>query len=134
MFLALLWTAGQARETNAEEPASKPATQKADETPPAFSSLKEAVAFIAACLDKEDYDKLADACSGKRSHPEKYLLEILKKMHQDTPLAKLYAEKEFPKDKTAFKLGGHMSELKCIHIDFAKKDDKWMLDSIWMCK
>ncbi len=44
------------------------------------------------------------------------------------------AEKEFPCDCVEFKLGGHQSELGHIHIDFAKRDDSWVIKSIWMCR
>ena len=59
---------------------------------------------------------------------------MLKNSHKKTSLQELYIQKEFPKAKDKFKLGGHMAELGCIHIDFIKIDDKWYLEDIWNCK
>jgi hypothetical protein len=106
----------------------------AGEKPAAFTALKDAVAFIAGCLDKGDFDRLAASCSNAARPATKNALESLKRTHEKTPLPKLYEGKEFPADKDAFKLGGHMSELGFIHIDFVRKDGAWCLDSIWMCR
>lgn len=99
----------------------------------AFSTLQEAVIFIVACLEKDDYKNLADACEST-DKPNEQLLKTLKEIHAQTPLPTLYAGKDFPKNETTFKLGGHMKELGFIHIDFIKKDNAWHLARIWMCK
>ena len=64
----------------------------------------------------------------------KVVFEVLKEQDQRTPLIKLYSDIEFPQDKDKFKLGGHMSELGFIHIDFVKKDGKWYIGDIWQCR
>jgi hypothetical protein len=104
-----------------------------------FSNLQEAVTFITDCLDRDDFEKLSSACVGGRK-PTVYLaqhrsvFDKLKAAHKNTPLQKLYANRRFPKNKDKFKLGGHMAELGCLHIDFVKKDDHWFLADIWQCK
>lgn len=105
-----------------------------------FLNLKNAVEFISKCLENDDYKKLSETCiGGVRKNPpyivqHKVVFEMLKEQNQKIPLIKLYSEIEFPKDKDKFKLGGHMSELGCIHIDFVKKDGKWYIGDIWSCK
>ena len=110
------------------------AAPAAGEKPPTFTALKDAVAFIADCLDKNDLDRLAAACANKDGRTNKNALEALRRSNENTPLGKRYAGREFPTDKDTFKLGGHMSELGFIHIDFVKRDNAWRLDNIWMCR
>jgi len=104
-----------------------------------FSELSEAIQFITVCLAQEDFEKLSGACVGGRK-PNVYLaqhrgvFDKLKGAHEKTPLQNLYAKRSFPKDAETFKLGGHMAELGCIHIDFVKKGDSWYLADIWECK
>ena len=99
----------------------------------AFSNLQEAVGFIVVCLEKENYQKLSNACVGI-DKPDESILKALKEIHSKTPLTVLYVDKEFPKIETTFKLGGHMKELGFIHIDFIKNDNAWHLARIWICR
>ena len=108
-------------------------------TPTTFSNLQEAVTFIAACLDRDDFKKLSSACVGGRK-PAVYLaqhrsvFDNLKTTHKKTPLQKLYTKRAFPKDADKLKLGGHAAELGHTHIDFVNKDGHWSLADIWECR
>ena len=110
-----------------------------EQSPASFSNLQEAVTFIAACLDQDDFEKLSGACVGGR-RPAVYLaqhrsvFDTLKAAHENTPLQELYADRTFPEDTNTLKLGGHMAELGCLHIDFVKRDGHWFLADIWQCK
>jgi len=99
-----------------------------------LTNLQQAVDFIATALESTNYVAIANACLDPRPKPEDYVLKDLQRAHNKTPLRKLYADKSFPTNDTTFKLGGHMAELWCTHIDFLKTNDVWRLKAIWMCK
>ncbi len=107
--------------------------------PPSFATVPEAVEFIAECLDNDDHNSLSTACVGG-DRPQVYLtthrraFDMLRAAHGRTPLQSLYATRAFPKDQNTFKLGGHMSEIGHIHIDFVKIDGNWHLQDIWDCR
>lgn len=101
---------------------------------PGFVNLPAAVAFIASCLETQDFAKLTQACLSDAQPPAKHVLTQLKQKHEEQPLPKRYAAKAFPAKGTAFKLGGHDSELGNIHVDFSKQGDRWYLEHIWMCR
>ena len=114
--------------TRAEE--KRPAAEK-----PAFSTFKEAVAFISECLDKKEDHRLSEACATpfERQADTKALLESLRGTHLRTPLPKLYEGKDFPSEGRAFTLGGCHKELGNVHIDFERVDKGWRLSRIWIC-
>lgn len=108
--------------------------------PGSFEILADALTFIGKCLDEDEYTKLAHTCIGGHKPKGVYLaqhrtpFDMLQAAHQKESLLKRYARQEFPKDADTFKLGGHMSELGCLHVDFVKKNDKWFLADIWNCR
>ena len=109
--------------------------------PPTFAVVPEAVEFIAECLDKGDYSGLSAACvGGGQSGPQGYLathrrvFDTLRSAHERTPLQGLYAKRTFPEGQSTFKLGGHMSEIGSIHIDFIRIRGDWHLQGIWACR
>lgn len=66
-------------------------------------------------------------------HPN--VARILVEEHKKTgSLAKLYADRRFPSEIDAYKLGGHASELGHIHIDFVRHGNEWKLKDIWNCR
>jgi hypothetical protein len=97
-----------------------------------FSTLADAVAFLAEVLAQQDYDTLASACHEEL--PQPWVLERLRERHESTSLPELYADWEFPTDTRQFKLGGHAKELGHIHIDFVKSKKGWEIQEIWMCR
>jgi len=101
---------------------------------PAFLSLKEAVTFISSCLERGDLATLAGACLEGSGTLTPAVFAQLQKIHKEIPLGTRYEKREFPADAESFKLGGHMSELGHIHIDFVKRSGKWCLSRIWMCR
>ncbi len=104
----------------------------AKEVPTGFTTLPEAVSFIASCLDAGDHARLDAACL--RRKPSDHTFSMLQYAHKKTPLVKLYAGREFPAQGAACTLGGHNRELGHIHIDFVKRGDVWLIDSIWICR
>ena len=111
-------------------------TKVTGDAPPAFRSLREAVSFIADCLDADRPEKLFRACTNRHgSSPfEDAVFRQLKERHGEQKLPRRYARRTFPRDKTKCKLGGHMKELGCLHIDFVKKNGAWRLERIWLCR
>ena len=101
---------------------------------PSFITLKQAVTFISTCLDMDDYEKLANACTKQDDKPSNQILKSLKAKHLERSLLERYASFEFPEKERTFKLGGHSKELGHIHIDFVKNDNQWFLLKIWMCR
>jgi hypothetical protein len=105
-----------------------------------FETLAGALQFIVDCLDKNDYPKLVGICVGGHKPNGVYLaqyrtpFDMLRAAHQKESLLKRYDGKRFPEEEKTFKLGGHMSELGCVHVDFVKKNDQWFLADIWNCR
>jgi hypothetical protein len=97
-----------------------------------FSDLGEAVGFLAAAVEAGDVAALAGAC--REPLPPGWVLDRLRERHEATPLARLYAGREFPEAAAEFKLGGHAQELGHIHIDFVRSGGGWEIERIWMCR
>lgn len=109
----------------------------AEEEQKSFANLQEAIKLITEALENNDHNGLKKVCVGKNGKPANfpdYTFKNLKKLNKKKSLVEIYKDKIFPKGKKNFKLGGHMKELGCIHIDFIKKDDKWYIQDIWTCR
>lgn len=101
---------------------------------PYFDTLRNAVGFILKCLDKNDAETLIKACEIEPNETDDFP-EIFKDLKDlRTLLENEGLKKDFPKDETTFKIGGHSDLSRHIHIDFHKEDGKWYLYSIWRCK
>ena len=99
-----------------------------------FTNLQQAVDFIATGLESTNFVAISNACVHPTLRTTEHALKDLQKTNTRTPLRKLYSDRTFATNAATFKLGGHMSELGCIHIDFVKTNEFWMLKDIWMCK
>lgn len=106
-----------------------------------FAGLSQAVNFIAACLERNDPQRLHENMANTRQIAQTDLLIFrefvfaqLQKRHEEIDLRSRYRQLHFPAGENRFKLGGHMAELGCIHIDFVKTDEGWLLDSITICR
>lgn len=105
----------------------------AEEARPRFHRVADFLAWADKQLAADDYAALIAAQSD--SSPSQ--LESIKKLDAElgkSTLAKVFAGREFPKDATTFKLGGHQKELGHCHIDFAKAGDAWHITRIWQCR
>jgi hypothetical protein len=103
-----------------------------EEAPVKFTALGEAVSFIAACLDSDDYNKLRSACLREKAFADAF--SVLQYKHRKSPLTTLYSGREFPPKGVSFTLGGHDRELGRVHIDFVKRDGSWYIDAIRVCR
>ena len=109
-----------------------------------FTNLREAVAFIVRRLESGKVEELffelkeAQTILARNaeflSYFSKFIFTPLLEIHQKVDLRELYNGKDFPEDGTEYKLGGHMMELGCIHIDFVKRECDWALQNIWLCR
>jgi len=107
-----------------------------------FQSLETAVDYICRQIEAGDATPLARIMSGiHRDDAYDYnryfthtVFPVLSARHQAGCLRALYKGQEFPEDATAYKLGGHDSELGYIHIDFVRQPDGWTLQRIWICR
>jgi len=109
-----------------------------------FLDLSEAVAFIAECLDSgacaelfSELEKAQEHVARRPDHLDyfsKFVFATLRDIHRRTDLRELYRGRGFPEESAQFKLGGHMQELGCIHIDFEKRERGWALRDIWVCR
>lgn len=104
-----------------------------------FQSLSQAVEFIAERLERIEALELM-AQLAQISHPVNSdffidsLFPELQKHHHELDFRIRYTKIHFPPGEVQFKLGGHMKELGCIHMDFVKIEQGWMLDAIWRCR
>ena len=105
-----------------------------------FRDLEEAFDFMSECFESDDYNRFYEAIIDRK---EKYSPGIervkeyffmLKGVHMNKSLREIYSDREFPLDDGEFKLGGHMSELGFLHINFRKKGDYWYLASVYTCR
>jgi hypothetical protein len=109
-----------------------------------FSNLSDAIAFIVECLESDAFERLhsqmesAQAKLARRpdhlDYFSRFLFQPLLAIQQRTDLRELYRDREFPMGEVHYKLGGHMQELRCIHIDFVKGERGWSLCDIWLCR
>jgi hypothetical protein len=109
-----------------------------------FRTLSDAVDFISRCLEEDASAELASAparfAANVARDPDyldyfsRFIFEPLQETHRRTDLRALYAGREFPSQETHFKLGGHMAELGCIHVDFVRQGAVWTLEEIWLCR
>ena len=99
-----------------------------------FTNLQQAVNFIATALETTNVAALAEACTNPRQRPNEAEFAYLQGKHRDAPFRALYAKRAFPANAATFKLGGHMQELYCTHIDFIRTNGVWQLKGIWECK
>lgn len=112
-----------------------------------FTSLNEAVDFLAVRLEADDPEGIADQCSNGENDdartaeglpsPRSYRLHAIRELgrrHGMQNLRSTYAGREFPSDRDEFKLGGHGAELGHTHIDFSRTGLAWKIKEIWMCR
>ncbi|MBC8331063.1 MAG: hypothetical protein H8E28_03695 [Anaerolineae bacterium] len=114
-----------------------------------FKTLSQAVDFIASCLDQNqilrltgqiqhfEQDRQRTQKLGPDYHANYFATHIftqLQQIHTRSNLREIYAEQNFPNNETFHKLGGHMAELGCIHIDFQQQANGWVIQNIWMCR
>ena len=117
--------------------APSPEQQAAEAIP--FATVPEALAFIVDCVERNDARRLTAACVGRGS-AQAYLARDpgvfgnVRALHARKDLRTLYGAERFPRDGTAFKLGGHGKQFDCIHIDFVKKGRTWRLADVWSCR
>jgi len=111
---------------------------------PHFSVLSDAVAFIAGCLEAGDPADLLLAVRRAPQHVahsadyrerfRTFIFLPLAEIHRCQDLRELYRDRAFPESGARFKLGGHMQELGCTHIDFVREEQGWLLEDIWICR
>lgn len=109
-----------------------------------FANLSEALDFLAGCLELgdpgtllselEEAPRTLNSLPDYRAYFDRYVFQPLRAIHLKMDLRALYRDREFPSEGLAFKLGGHMQELGCIHIDFIQDEQGWSLRDIWLCR
>ena len=113
--------------------------------PRSFQHLSEAVDWISTCLETGAAQEMAahlayvrrSRIKNFRPDRERFIqweFPNLQKRHQEIDLRRYYQGREFPEQESTFTLGGHFAELGCIHIDFARTAQGWVLDEIWTCR
>jgi hypothetical protein len=109
-----------------------------------FQTLEAAVDYISGTLDSGNYEALLNQIEQSERHIardpsypdyfQKFVFSQLQDRHRKLDLRRLYSEQSFPKEQQTYKLGGHMQELGCIHIDFLKVEQGWIISDIWICR
>ncbi|GAA5121377.1 hypothetical protein JIN84_00605 [Luteolibacter yonseiensis] len=108
----------------------------AEEAKPRFRHVSEFATWADAKLAADDYEALMKAQSDTKDSRQTQLINLgtLDAWLKQRTLAKIYEGRDFPKDATTFKLGGHEMELGHCHIEFSKKDGSWEIVRIWQCR
>jgi len=101
-----------------------------------FDTPGQVLAFIRKCLNTSDVDCLYDAVAEQA--PELWRLRIfddLGEIEKNRTLEKVFlSEESFSLSSDMFKLGGHSTETKHLHIDLVRHGDSWCLKQIWKCR
>lgn len=106
-----------------------------------FSTLSQALRFIAGCIEQSDARRLFAALArlqrpgrdDARYFAERIFPQLVA-CHHEIDFRARYRDRHFPPGETRFKLGGHLSELGCLHIDFVKSGPGWLLEDISICR
>jgi hypothetical protein len=107
-----------------------------EEARPHFHHVADFLTWADKKLAADDYEALVKAQADVKN-PQPTRLAYVKQLDADlgeSKLAKVFEGREFPKDATNFKLGGHRKELGCCHIDFVKDGGSWQIARIWQCR
>ena len=102
-----------------------------------FSKLSDALAFIDACLDQDDWRKLELALYPpyEKDQPSRASWVHLKAVRKDRKLTDILRQHEFPADQDKFSIGYCRSgPLPHAHMDFMKHGNSWKLHAIWVCR
>ena len=109
-----------------------------------FQTLEAVVDFICSSLDTDTCGTLLNQIEQSERHTardssypdyfQKFVFSQLQDLHRKLDLRRLYRGRTFPKEQRTYKLGGHMQELGCIHIDFLKAEQGWVISDIWICR
>ena len=108
----------------------------AGEAAPRFHHVADFLTWADKKLAADDYEALVKAQSDAKD-PQPTQVAYVKQLDADlgeSKLAKVFEGREFPKDATTFKLGGHKKELGHCHIDFVKDGESWQITRIWQCR
>ena len=111
-------------------------TFAAEEAAPRFHHVAEFLIWADKKLAADDYEAMVKAQAHAKD-PQSTQLLYVKQLDADlgeSKLVKVFEGREFPKDATTFKLGGHQKELGHCHIDFVKDGESWQITRIWQCR
>lgn len=101
---------------------------------PSFDRADAAVEFITTQVRAGAADVLMTAAT----NPGEKLYFVnavrsLRAIDRRTPLPSLYGKAVFPAGDS-YSVGGHGEPWGHVHIDFTKKDGRWYLKKIWVCR
>jgi hypothetical protein len=109
-----------------------------------FETLPQALHFIADLIEKEapaemegQFAHIQHPANPKYHDPGYFARRVfpqLQKHQQEIDFRRRYEDRQFPADHETFKLGGHFRELGCIHMDFTRTEQGWVIDDIWECR
>lgn len=101
-----------------------------------FGSPTDVVAFVKACLQTSDIDRLYDAaCEKTNEFWRQKMFEDLHEIEQEESLAEVFVrDNEFPTNQLAYTMGGHSNRTRHIHFDLMNVDGLWRLQKIWKCR
>lgn len=114
------------------------AIYRSDDEPPRefHQNLQPTLKKLDILINRSTPDDMAELFlkEGQRKDSLAAVLKKLKDATRDQPLARIFADLEFPEVGDSYKLGGHDKELGHIHIDFEKHRGMWELSKIWECR
>jgi len=109
-----------------------------------YNQLKEALDFIARCLEEDRPLTLIQEMEDTQGHlafnpeyPYDFTHDVfsqLQAIHQEKNLRILYQEHRFPSDNDMFSVGGFDPDLWHIQIDFHKTEQGWMIRDIYLTR
>lgn len=101
-----------------------------------FAKPSEVLSFIRICLKNQDLDGLYSATElPTRVFWRERIFCDLEDIEKEMTLERVFLqETEFPEDQVKFKMGGHASITRHLHLDLIRVDGLWRLHKIWKCR
>lgn len=106
------------------------------ETPLIFKTPRDVLSFIRRCLNDQDVDRLYDAALEETAEFWRdRMFDDLRQIEDSETLEEVFlVDDQFPDDQSDYKMGGHGSRTRHLHLDLIRVNSIWRLKEIWKCR
>ncbi len=101
-----------------------------------FKTPVDVILFVRECLQASDADRLYGAA---REETDEFwrqtIFDDLRCLDQTESLETVFLREErFPTNQTEYKMGGHSTRTRHLHLDLVRINRTWRLKAIWKCR
>ena len=106
------------------------------DAPITFRRPRDVLRFIRECLNDNDMDRLYNAAVEPTSDFwREHVFNDLREIESSESLERVFLRWNFfPWRKSKYKLGGHSTRTRHLHIDLIRTEEGWRLKTIWKCR